>query len=163
MDPTKKILIGCGLLGAVFFALIVAGVVWLATGPEGGVRTSNDMEDYATDYLEKHRILDPSEDLIAYYDHTMTMDGTEAVILTSKRLIYHKRGRNDSINLADIDDINHRNDGIIGDVFEVFATSGKIMKFEIALWNGGETFKNILMRTWQRAKEEPTTETVTDY
>lgn len=146
-------LIGCGVVIAAIVILGAVGVIWIISGPEGGVRLSNEMEEYALKYLKHNEILNGSETLIAYYDATIDLDGTEATILTNERVIYHKNGRTDSIDLADIDDIKYRKEGLIGDVFEIFATSGKSMKIEIALFNQGETFKTALMKAWEKSKE----------
>ena len=151
MDLKKPILIGCGTLLAVFVILMVIAAIWLFTGPEGGVRFSNDMEEYTVQYLDDHGILDSSEKLVAYYDVTISLDGTEAAILTTRRVIYHKNGRNDSIELADIKDIRHQKVTLIGDIFEIFSSSGKSMKIEVAPLNQGESFKAALMNAWKSA------------
>ena len=150
----KPILIGCGTLLGVFVILVVAGTIWLFSGPEGGVRLPNDMEEYALQYLDEHKILEDSEELLAYYDVTMSSDGSEAAILTTKRVIYHKNGRNDSIDIADIENIRHRQEALTGDIIEIAAASGKTIKIEIAPFNQGETFKNVLMDAWERAKKK---------
>jgi hypothetical protein len=150
----KPILLGCGIILVMFVVLIGVVVVWLATGHEGGVKLSNEMEEYAAQYLKEHRILDESEQLVAYYDATISLNATEAAILTTKRVIYHKSGATDSINLADIRDIRHRKETLIGDIFETFSDSGKSMKIEIAPLNQGETFKTALMNSWKSTRKK---------
>ncbi len=59
----------------------VRGLIWIGTGPEGGEKLSNELESYATEYLERHGVLNDSETLIAYYDATISLDSTEAAIL----------------------------------------------------------------------------------
>jgi hypothetical protein len=110
------------------------------------------MDSYALDYLEKNHILKPDENLVAYYDTTISMDGTEAAILTSKRVIYHKSSGNYEIDLTDIHDIRHQKKALMGDVIEIQAISGKLMKIEVALLNGGESFLSALMGVWEKAK-----------
>lgn len=154
MKAKKPILIGCGTLLGVFLVLIIVGAIWLFTGPEGGVRLPIDMEVYALEYLDAHKILEDSEELLAYYDVTVSLDGSESAILTTKRVIYHKNGKSHAMNLADVEDILHRKEVLIGDVFEISTTSGKTMKIEIAPLNQGETFKNVLMKAWERAKKQ---------
>ncbi len=134
------------------FGLLCGGIVWLLSGHEGGVRLSNDMEDYATQYLEEHELLNSSESLIAYYDVTLSLDGTEAAILTTERVIYQKSGRSTAIALSDITDIRHREESLIGDVIEIDSRSGIPMKIEISLFNQGETFLNALRNAWEKSK-----------
>jgi hypothetical protein len=82
----------------------------------------------------------------------MRMDGSEAAILTTKRVIYHKNGQNEAIDLAAIEDVQHRKETLIGDIIEIHATGGRSMKIEIAPLNQGETFRSALLRAWQSAK-----------
>ncbi len=133
---------------------MIAALVWLFSGPQGGVRVSNDMESYALEYLEQHKILNDTEEILAYYDATLTLNGTEAAILTDQRVIYHKNNETTSIALAEVEDIRHRNETLIGDIFEISSASGRTMKVEVAPLNQGKTFKNVLMKAWQRAREE---------
>ena len=151
MSTQKTILIGCGIVFAVFMVLVIAGVIWIATGPQGGVRLSNEMEEYALEYLETHQLLDSSEVLVAYYDATLRLDGSEAAILTDKRIIYHKGNRTESINLPEIEEIKHRKEILAGDILEIFSTSGQSMKITIV--TQGETFLNALTRTRRKAKK----------
>jgi len=132
--------------------LMCGGMVWFLSGPEGGVRLSNEMEQYATQYLEERDILNGSESLIAYYDVTISLDGTEAAILTTERVIYHQSGMTTTIALSDITDIRHRQEGLIGDIIEIDSRSGIPMKIEIAPFNQGETFLNALRTAWEKSK-----------
>ena len=153
MKTKHPILLGCGALVGFFLLVLVVGVIWLSLGPEGGVRLPNEMETYALEYLGEHGILEDSEELLAYYDVTMSLDGTESAILTTRRVIYHRNGENSAINLEDIEDIRYRRETFIGDIFEISATSGFTMKIEIAPFNQGETFKNVLMASWENASK----------
>jgi hypothetical protein len=155
MKPLVKVLlIGCGSLAFLGLALVVGLGVWLFSGPESGVKLGNEMDLYALDYLSEHEILEPGEEILAYYDATMSMDGTEAAILTSERVLYHKAGRTASIPIQEIEDIRHRKEPLVGDVIEVQAVSGEVMKIEIAPLNLGETFLNVLKTTWKNAPSE---------
>ena len=150
--PWKGVLIGCGVVCSVGFGLLCGGMVWVLSGHEGRVRLSNEMEDYAALYLEEHQILNSSESLIAYYDVTLTLDGTEAAIITTENVIYHNGGTSTSIPLSDITDIRHRNETMMGDIIEIDSRSGIPMKIEIAPLNRGETFLNVLRDAWERSK-----------
>lgn len=142
--PWAGVLIGCAIPTVLVVAVMCAGLIWLGTGPEGGVKLSNEMESYATEYVEEHGILNAKESLIAYYDATISLDGTEAAILTDERVIYHLNGRSTWIPLADITDVRHRTDPLMGDIIEIDSSSGVPMKIEIAHFNQGETFLNAL-------------------
>src|SRR5690348_10217710 len=95
-------------------ALIIGGVVvvilgaliWLGSGPEGGVRLGNQMDKYALDYLDAHHVLEPNEKIVAYYDVTIRLDGSEAALLTNQRVVFMKDGRITAIPLADIASID---------------------------------------------------------
>ncbi len=150
--PWKGVFIGCGAITVVGFILICAGFLFLLSGPEGGVRLGNEMEEYAIQYLDEHQLLNPTETLIAYYDVTLSLDGTEAAILTTERVIYHKNGRSTSIQLSDITEIRHRDEGLIGDVIEIDSQNGVPMKFEISPFNQGETFLNALQTAYERSQ-----------
>ncbi|HEV7242568.1 MAG TPA: hypothetical protein VGQ36_25280 [Thermoanaerobaculia bacterium] len=149
----KVLLIGCGVVftgGAIFFAALA---YWISSTPEGGVKLGYEMDKYALVYLDKHKILAPGEEVLAYYDVTLGMDGTEAAILTNHRVIYHKASRSTAIRLKDVRDVRHRRESLVGDVIEVEDGAGKIMKIEIAPLNQGETFKNALMSAWRAARD----------
>lgn len=157
MKPlTKGLLIGCGGLAALAITLVVLIGIWLSKEPESGVKLGNEMDQYALDYIAEHGLLSPGEELLAYYDVTFAMDGTEAAIVTTDRVIYHKQGKTSAIRFEDIEDVRHRYETLIGDVLEVQAFSGQIMKIEIAALNQGETFRNVLMSTWKKHTKEPT-------
>ena len=148
----NPLLLGCGIAFLLGVALLIGVVVWLVQGPESGVKLSNQMDKYATDYLVEHKILQPAENLIAYYDATIKMDGTEAAILTDKRVLYHNNGKTAAIDLAEIDEIRHRKERLLGDIIEIYARSGESMNIEIAPLNNGETFLNALKNASQKAK-----------
>ncbi len=144
-------LLGCGGLLAIPLLAFVGLIGWFAMQPEGGVKLAHEMDPYATEYLQKHNILEADEQLIAYYDATISMDGTEAAILTNRRLIHHIGGKTASVLLEKVEDIRHRTEGLQGDIIEAEESSGTILRVEIAPLNQGETFKNALMSAWKKA------------
>jgi hypothetical protein len=153
--PSRKF--GCWF--AILVALVIAGggtffLIWLSSAPQGGVLLKNEMEPYASRYLDEHKILTPSEDLIAYYDETITLKATEAAILTSQRIIYLKNGQTDSIDLKDIQDVKCRSTTLTNTI-EIYSTTGKIMKIDIAHANGFQTFVNALNSERQRVSNNP--------
>ncbi|MBI4350981.1 MAG: hypothetical protein HY550_06045 [Elusimicrobia bacterium] len=150
MTVKKQVLLGGGCAVLALFLVLL-----MYQGDAGGVKMSNEMEKYALDYLNEKGMLEPSEDLVAYYDATLGLDGTEAAILTTRRVIYHKDGRTEAIALAEVDDIRHRKESLIGDVIEISASSGRSMKIEIAPLNQGETFINALALAREKARPDP--------
>lgn len=148
----KVLAIGCGAIILLGVIAIVGLFVWIGSKPEGGVKLANEMEPYALSYLEKHQLLEPGETLLAYYDATMSMDGSEAAILTDRRVLYHKDGRTTALDLKDVERIDHREEGLVGDVFEIHSSRGEAVKIEIAPLNQGATFKNVLDAAWNKAR-----------
>jgi len=151
----KFIIIGCSAFTVcvVIVGALIVGGGWFLSTKQGGVKLPNQMDQYALDYFEENKLLEPNEDLLAYYDVTVTLNGTEAAIVTTKRVIYHKGGQSTAILLKDVEDIQHRYESMIGDVIEIRSTSGATMKVEIAPLNQGETFYNVLLNAWERARE----------
>ena len=132
--------LGCGIPLTLIVLLILGGLIYFSLGPEGGVRLANNMEDYALEYIEANDLLQPDEQVVAYYDVTVRLDSSEAAILTDSRLIYHKGTRNTEMQLADIESINVTGDGVGGDLIQVTANTGDIMVIEIPVFNQGELF-----------------------
>ena len=147
--------IGCGLIAIISIVIVVVGgVIWLINIPEGGgVRLTNEMEQYALDYLETHQILETNEEVLAYYDVTVQLTGEEAVILTNKRLIYHKEGVTTDIYLENIEDIQHHYESITGDIIVVMSDTGEAMKIAIAPLNDGNVFYDVLLNAWKTTQK----------
>jgi hypothetical protein len=154
MTGTKKVLLGCGIVALVLFlavvVLIIGYMVKIAGQPESGVKFANEMDKYALTYLDHHKILLPSEELLAYFDETNNMDGSEAVVLTAKRLIYIKDNHTTVMALASVRGVSHQKDIVHSDLIDVTDSSGKIMHIEIAPFNGGERFLTALLGAWKR-------------
>ena len=142
----KWTLIGCGSLVLIVVIGMVGCVVWLGSGPESGVKFGNEMDQYALDYLEEHRLLDEGEVVKAYYDATISMDGTEAAILTDRRVLYHRSGSTIEVALEDIVEVDFRNEGLVGDVIEIVDSRGDALRVEIAPLNDGAAFFRALER-----------------
>jgi hypothetical protein len=90
------------------------------------------LDEYAIEYLAEHELLEPGEELRVYYDATIAMDGSEAAILTDRRVLYHKGGHTTAMALADIVEVDHRDAGVLGDIIEVVAHDGAALRIEIA-------------------------------
>lgn len=152
-SKSKPFLIGCSALIFLGIVAIIFVIYLIATGPKGGVKMSNEMVEYALEYIEKNNLLNDTEYLVAYYDATIRLTGKEAAILTTERIMYHKDGHTTAINLKDIDDIHHRYEKLMGDIIEVKSKSGARLKIEIAPLNQGESFYNALMDAWRSTSE----------
>jgi len=128
-----------------FIAILISTLLSSCDLHEGGVRVSNNMEKYASEYIDNKRLLNEGEKIIAYYDVTISCDGTEAAILTNKRLIYHNQETtNTSINLIDITDIQYTYDSLLGYTIEVYSNDGNVLMIEIAPLQNGDTFLRLL-------------------
>jgi len=153
----KWTMIGCG--GMTLAAILGMGacIAFFATGPESGVKLPHEMDQYALDYLAEHQLLEPGEELRAYYDATVSMDGTEAAILTDRRVMHHSEGATTSIYLTDIVEVDHRQEGLIGDVIEVVGPQGQALRIEIAPLNDGPAFARALQRARDALSSEAAT------
>jgi hypothetical protein len=140
-------------IGVVFGGLmIVVAVITLVSigsclgrnNDEGGARLGNEIPPAVIARLEKSAVIEPNEEVLAYYDATVAIDGSEVAVLTKSRVVYGKKGHNTAILLHDVKRVRHRDEPLIGDVIEISATTGKSMKIEIAPLNNGDTFLRAL-------------------
>ncbi|MEL7264211.1 MAG: hypothetical protein AAFN70_06105 [Planctomycetota bacterium] len=144
-NPIWKYLgFGCG--GVLLLCLVICcgSLVYFANGPEGGVRLADEMEPYAKEYLQDNQVLDPGERIVAYYDITIALDGTESATLTDKRLVYHKNGESRAIPISEITSVSDSDDGLGGVVITVTAENDDPMFIEIPVFNKGEVFLTYL-------------------
>ncbi len=84
---------------------------------------------------------------------TLSLDGTEAAIVTDERVIYLRNGEQTAIPWSDVLKINYRKEMLIGDVFDVVGSDGNLIHIEIAPLNGGQTFKTIIESVWEENKQ----------
>tara|TARA_B100001142_G_C14196869_1_gene602157 strand:- start:425 stop:853 length:429 start_codon:yes stop_codon:yes gene_type:complete len=127
-----------------FNILVTAIAIVLLGCNGGGVRVSNNIEEYALEYIYTHDILEPDEIILAYYDYTISLNGTQAAIITNKRLIYHnEQTKTVSFNLKEITKINHYEKSIEGLFIEVWKGE-ELMVINIAPWNYSDIFLNVL-------------------
>jgi hypothetical protein len=137
-------------ISGLIFLTCAGGMFWLFTGPEGGVRMANEMEEYAVEYLEEHNLLHQDERLRAYYDVTIRMNGTESYVLTDKRVLHHRRDAGDhELRLSNIAYVDATTDGIGSTIITIVDLQGGEMRLEIAPFNGGDSF----MQALERARE----------
>lgn len=144
------------VIGMIIGVAVVAFFIWIMSLPEGGggVKLANEMDEYALEYIDKHGLMNDSEQLIAYYDATISLNSSECAILTTERVIYHKNKKTSSMKLDDIMDIRHQYDKFVGDIIEIKNRNGVPFKIEVAPFNQGESFLNALTDAWERNKNE---------
>ncbi len=144
---------GCGGFVAVGMIGTCVLLAAMTGGAEGGTRYANNMERYALRHIQEHRLLEPGESIVAYNDASLSLDGSQSVIVTDRRLVYHFQGTTSSIALAEIAQIEHVDEGAMGDVIDVFGSGGEHIHIEIAPWNGGPAFLAALERQRDRAQD----------
>jgi hypothetical protein len=140
-------------LGVVFGgAMVVVAVLTVVSigsclgrnNDEGGARHRNEIPPAVISRLEKSALDEPNEEVLAYYDATVAIDGSEVAVLTKGRIVYGKKGHNTALMLRDVKRVRHREETLIGDIIEISTTGGKSMKIEIAPLNNGPTFLRAL-------------------
>lgn len=136
------------LLAAAVFAMA------LACGNldrEQGVCLPNQMDKIAWGYLEQHKLLGQDEKLLAYYDDTISLDGTDLSVVTNQRVLTFNNGNTTAIPLADVESVT-RVEVPMAFGLQVVGKDGSRMQIEIAMANGGETFESVLRDAVQRAR-----------
>jgi hypothetical protein len=147
LGPLLGVLVlGC-VLGMVAFARICG-----RAADAGGVRVSNDIPAIALERLENHKLITPGEKVLAYYDATIVGDGSEMAMVTAERLVYLKDNRPTAMALADIADVRHHTEPLVGDVIEAQSDSGEAIKIEIAPLNDGPLFLSTLETAWKKKR-----------
>lgn len=143
-------------LTSILFAFVIAAMLALSgcctnCDREGGVMLAHNLDEESHAQIESYDILDDDENVVAYYDATLSLDGTDTAILTDKRVISHFNGKNTAILLRDIKRIDHHED--VNDFITVVSNDGERIVIEIALFNGGHVFLNALKDEWDRTRE----------
>jgi len=144
-------LVGVLVLGC-FFAMIAFVRFCGRAADAGGVRVSNDIPAIALERLANRKVLGPGEKVLAYYDATIGGNGSEVAIVTDERLVYIKDSRTTALALADIADVRHHTEPLVGDVIEAQADSGQAMKIEVPPLNDGPLFLSTLETAWKKKR-----------
>lgn len=106
-------MLGYGANMLSFFTKITNIILFISTAiialalylPSKGVKTANNLEQYALRYIKKNALLEQDEKLVAYYDASFMMNSKDALILTDKRISHHYNHNTVSINLEDISEM----------------------------------------------------------
>jgi hypothetical protein len=110
---------------------------------ESGVLLPNQMDDITNGQLAEAGLLEAGEELRAWYDNTVSLDGTELYVVTDRRLVSHIGGNTTALPLAEIESVE-RVDDVLGEAILVTASGGRLMKVPIPPLNGIDTFERVL-------------------
>ncbi len=138
------VVFGGSMIVVAVLTLVSIGSCLGRSNDEGGARLGNEIPPSVIARLEKSAVIEPHEEVLAYYDATVAIDGREVAVLTKGRIVYGKKGHNTAIALHDVKQVRHREETLLGDIIEISATGGKSMKIEIAPLNNGPTFLRAL-------------------
>ncbi len=123
-------------------ACLVLGFSLACGGSEGGVEVPNKMS--ADDRAHAARVLKAGEQVRAFYDATISLDGSEIAMVTDQRVVYVLDGNVTEIALADVTDVVRSEDALTGDIIDVKGVGGQRLRIEIAPLNDGPVFLEIL-------------------
>lgn len=118
-----------------------------------GVAVGAQVPDRIVKDLQRSGVLGRDEEILAYYDHTLTLDNSEVSIVTTERVVYAKRKKVTSIPLADVADVRMRTVPLNGDLLHIKSSAGKRLTIQIAPLNDGPLFAEILEEAWRAKKE----------
>lgn len=118
---------------------------------EGGVLLPNQMDDIAVQQVADKGLLEPGEEIRAFYDDTLELDGSVLYIVTNERLLSHLEGRTMAFALGEIETVE-RVDDVLGEALLVTASGGRLMKIPIPPLNGIDTFEKVLQGAMDGAK-----------
>jgi hypothetical protein len=120
------------------------------SGDASGVKLGEDIPPYARALFVEHKLLSPGEKPVAFYDVTISLDGTDFFLLTNRRVLHDTAGRVQAIALDRVDSIDHREGGIEGDIIVVRSKDSDYLKVVIAPFNDGESFLEALNAEWKQ-------------
>ena len=110
------------------------------------VSTGNQVSSELKTYLNKSGILE-DENIVVYWDPTLSNNANELAILTNKNIIHYKNEYVDKIPLSQIESITHKkNFGSLVIVITPKARSLKKMEIEIPPFNNSKLFLKKLQK-----------------
>lgn len=125
----------CGVPAAFF--------LWAASLPESGVIAGNQLEDSHRASVNKRVPLETGEEIAAYYDTTLKVDGSEVAVLTTKRLVYWKGTTVTTMRHDEIVRLT-REDLMGTDIVTALTADGRLIRVELAPLNDGQVFIDAL-------------------
>ena len=116
-----------------------------------GVKIQNQIDAKSENQMRANGLLGAGERPLAYYDTTMSLDGTESYLVTNLALKHYQRGMIHEIALSEIESVQHQDAGIGGDRIIASSPSRKLV-LEIAPLNDGPLFLSELRQQVARAR-----------
>lgn len=110
---------------------------------EQGVCLPDQVDDVAWGFIKDKGLLEDGEELRAYYDNSVSLDGSDLALVTDRRVITHRNGNTTGLYLSEVTSIE-RVDDVIGEAIEVSAEGGRMVRVPIAPLNGIDTFEKVL-------------------
>jgi hypothetical protein len=110
---------------------------------EQGVCLPDQVDEIAWGFIKDKGLLEDGEELRAYYDNSVTLDGSDIALVTDRHVMTHRNGNTSSISLSEISSIE-RVDDVIGEAIEVSAIGGRMVRVPVAPLNGIDTFEKVL-------------------
>ena len=84
--------LGCGAIAILPCVFAMVGLVALGSGPEGGVQYGSSLDAHSRRTIERRGFLQPGEEVVVYYDSTLTQSGDDVSLLTDQRLVRVREG-----------------------------------------------------------------------
>lgn len=137
-----------GTCGGAAAAVAVLG----SSDERGGVILGAQVPRATEASLWTQGVLGADEVLVAYYDATVSLDGSDVALITSERVLTARGGEIASLRLADVNAVEHRKEPLVGDVVEVVADGARRLRIEVAPFNGGASFVSALEDAWRRRR-----------
>src|SRR5262245_2099491 len=86
---------------------------------EGGVKLAADLSPSARAVIERQHLVKDGEKTVAYYDATLSLDGTDVFLLTDRRVVHALNGRVQAIDLERVTSVDHSEGGVMGETILV--------------------------------------------
>jgi hypothetical protein len=135
-------------LGGVALVCLCGGpaalLAWANTLPEAGVRAGNQLDQKSRALVKQKIALEADEESITFYDGSISTDGSEVAVLTTRRLTYWK---DENLSQLAVDQIVQLTAEDLGnDIITATAADGRLIRFEVAPLNDGALFIKALER-----------------
>ena len=88
-----------------------------------GVKLHNEIDAKSENQMRNNGLIDVGEHPLAYYDTTLSLDGSESFLVTNLALKHYRHGQINEMSLMDIDSVEQQDAGLDG--YRVIASSGQ--------------------------------------